>query len=94
MLESMRIKQIDRPKVDPFSIREAEALIFGIHVEWGEAIGNFDEFRFFTGLRHSEEMALRVRHCDLEKGTIHIKDVIVLGRDKDRPCNRTQAASL
>ena len=29
-----------------------------IHRDWGEAQGNYDEFRFFTGLRPSEEIAL------------------------------------
>lgn len=86
-LDSLRITKIDRPKIDPFTVQEAEQLIRGIHTEWGEAIGNFDEFRFFTGLRQSEEISLRQEDCDLNKGTIQIRRVIVLGREKDRPKN-------
>ncbi len=31
-----------------------------LHADWGEAMGNYDEFRFFTGLRPSEQIALLV----------------------------------
>ena len=76
-LDSFRITKKDRPKIDPFTIHEAERLIQGLHVEWGEPIGNYDEFRFFTGLRQSEEIALRTLDCNLEKATIEIRQVIV-----------------
>jgi integrase len=54
----------DRPPVAPFTIQEAEALISKLHADWGEAIGNYDEFRFFTGLRPSEQIALLVTDYD------------------------------
>jgi integrase len=57
-LKCLRITKKDRPVIDPFSIQEAEALIAAIHREWGEAQGNYDEFRLFTGLRPSEQIAL------------------------------------
>jgi integrase len=50
----------------------------------GQAQGNYDEFRFFTGLRPSEEIALLVSDCDLVKGTIAITKARVMARDKDR----------
>jgi hypothetical protein len=54
----------DRPPVAPFSIQEAELLISKLHADWGEASGNYDEFRFFTGLRPSEQIALLVTDYD------------------------------
>jgi hypothetical protein len=39
-------------------MHDAETLIAAIHRDWREAQGNYDEFRFFTGLRPSEEIAL------------------------------------
>ncbi len=84
-LECFRLTKKDRPKIDPFTIHEAETLIRGIHTEWGEPIGNFDEFRFFTGLRQSEEIGLRTAQCDLAKRTIKVCETVVLGQDKDRP---------
>ncbi len=89
-LDSFRITKVDRPKVDPFTIHEAERLILGVHSEWGEALGNFDEFRFFTALRQSEQISLRVPDCDLEKRTIKIRAVVVLGREKNRPKNNEE----
>jgi hypothetical protein len=56
-LRSARIGKKDRPKIDPFTIQDAEMLIAALHEEWGEAHGNYDEFGFFTGLRPSEEIA-------------------------------------
>ena len=83
-LKTLRMRKKDRPPVDPFSIEEAETLIAAIHHDWGEAQGNYDEFRFFTGLRPSEQIALLVADCDLVKGTIAITKARVMARDKDR----------
>jgi integrase len=48
-LKTLRMRRKDRPPVDPFSIDEAEALIAAIHQDWGEAQGNYDEFRSSRG---------------------------------------------
>jgi len=72
-LKTLRMRKKDRPPVDPFSIDEAETLIGAIHHDSGEAQGNYDEFRFFTGLRPSEQIALLVSDYDPVKGTIAIQ---------------------
>jgi hypothetical protein len=48
-------------------MHDAEVLIAAIHRDWGEAQDNHDEFRFFTGLRPSEQIALVL--ADLESST-------------------------
>lgn len=78
------MRKKDRPSVDPFSVEEAETLIAAIHQDWGEAQGNYDELRFFTGLRPSEQIALLVSDYDLVKGTIAVTKARVMARDKDR----------
>jgi integrase len=83
-LKTLRIRRKDRPPVDPFSIDEAETLMAAIHHDWDEAQGNYDEFRFFTGLRPSEQIALLVSDCNLVKGTLAITKARVMARDKDR----------
>ncbi len=83
-LKGFRITKKDRPAVDPFSIAEAEALIAALHRDWGEAQGNYDEFRFFTGLRPSEQIALLVSDCDIGQGKISVTKARVMARDKDR----------
>jgi integrase len=68
----------------PFTIQEAETLISRLHADWGEAIGNYDEFRFFTGLRPSEQIALLVTDYDARRAVLAVTKARVLRRDKDR----------
>jgi integrase len=82
-LRSARIGKKDRPVIDPFSIQDAETLIAAIHRDWGEAQGNYDEFRFFTGLRPSEQIALVVSDFDAVQGVLSVTKARVLGIDKD-----------
>jgi integrase len=86
-LASVRMRKKDRPLIDPFTIQDAERLIAAIHVDWGEAQGNYDEFRFFTGLRPSEEIALTVADFDASAGTLRINKARVAGLDKN--CTKT-----
>jgi integrase len=83
-LRCFRISKKDRPVIDPFTILEAETLIAALHRDWGEAQGNYDEFRFFTGLRPSEQIALLVSDCDIGKAKLSVTKARVMARDKDR----------
>ena len=83
-LNCLRMTKRDRPPVAPFTIQEAESLISKLHADWGEAIGNYDEFRFFTGLRPSEQIALLVTDYDARRGVLSVSKARVLRRDKDR----------
>ena len=82
-----RITKKDRRPINPFTVSEAEELIAQIHADWGEALGNYDEFRFFTGLRPSEQIALLPCDVDVEKAVLHVTKARVLRRNKDRPKN-------
>ena len=82
-LQSARIGKKDRPAIDPFSIQYAETLIAALHRDWGEAQGNYDEFRFFTGLRPSEGIALVVSDYDPVHRVLSVTKARVLGLDKD-----------
>jgi integrase len=73
----------DRPTIDPFSIQEAEVFITALHQDWGEAYGNYDEFRFFTGLRPSEEIALTVTDYDANHRILSVTKARVNGVDQD-----------
>jgi len=82
-LRSARIQKKDLTRIDPFKIQEAETLIAAIHRDWGEAQGNYDEFRFFTGMRPSEQIALLVTDFDIASGTLKVNKACVAGVDKD-----------
>jgi integrase len=83
LLKSARIRRSDRPPIDPFPIAEAEILIAAVHRDWGEAQGNYDEFRFFTGLRPSEEIALLASDFDAVGARLAITKARVAGCDRD-----------
>jgi len=40
--------------------------------DWGEAVGNYDEFRFFTGLRPSEQITLIVMDYDARRAVLSV----------------------
>jgi integrase len=81
-LRSARVMKVERPRIDPFCMQDAEALIAGIHGDWGEAQGNYDEFRLFTGLRPSEEIALVLSDLDLVNGIVSVNKARVAGVDR------------
>ena len=83
-LETFRITEKDRPKVEPFTIQEAETIIVACHHIHGEWYGNYEEFGFFTGLRQSEQFALEVGDCDLANGKISVTKAVVLSQKKNR----------
>jgi integrase len=83
-LQTFRITKKDRPQVDPFTVPQAETIISAAHGMHGEWYGNYEEFRFFTGLRQSEEFALEVTDCDLAKGSISVTKAVVVGKKKNR----------
>jgi len=82
-LKSARIRKKDRPVIDPFSIQDAEKIIAAIRQDWGEAQGNYGEFRFFTGLRPSEQVALVVADFDASRGMLAVNKARVAGIDKN-----------
>ena len=82
-LKCARLRKKDRPPIDPFSIQNAETFIAALHQDWGDAYGNYDEFRFFTGLRPSEEVALLVSDYDAAHGVLSISKARVQGIDKN-----------
>jgi integrase len=91
-LNCLLMTKKDRPVVAPFTIQKAKSLLSKLHADWGEAIGNYDEFRFFTGLRPSEPIALLVTDYDAHRAVLSVTKARVLRRDKDRTKRRRIAA--
>ena len=83
-LRSAHLRKKDRPKIDPFCMQEAETLIAAIHRYWGEVQGNYDEFRFFTGMRPSEQIALVLSDLDLVNGVVSVNKARVAGVDRSQ----------
>ena len=63
-------------------MQDADTFIAAIHRDWGEAQGNYDEFRFFTGMRPSEQIALVLSDLDLVNGIISVNKARVAEIDR------------
>jgi integrase len=83
-LRTLRITQKDKAPIDPFTIQEGETIIARSRAEFGEAHGNYEEFRFFTGLRPSEQFALKLADYDRAAGTLSVRRACVRKHEKDR----------
>jgi integrase len=66
------------PDPDPFSQQEAETIIAALEKS-DEQIGRYFAFKFFSGVRTSESLALRWENVDWIRKTITVRDAIVLG---------------
>lgn len=88
-LSGVRIPKREQPKPDPFSIDEAEVRIAKTLELWGEEQANYEGFRFFSGVRPSEEIALLWPDCDLEAGEVVVCKARVMAQDKAEPKNYT-----
>jgi integrase len=83
-LKTLRLTPKDKDPIDPFTIQEGETIIARAHAEFGEAHGNYEEFRFFTGVRPSEQFALTIADYDRATGILIVRRACVRKHEKDR----------
>lgn len=81
-IDGLEAASHQRPPPDPFSRDEAEAIIAGMLERYGEQVANYFGFKFFTGLRTSESLALRWESIDWRHGQLQVSDAVVLGVHK------------
>lgn len=93
-LKCFRLVKKDWSVPDPFTIYEAEAVIAAIHGNRAEAQGDYDEFRFFTGLCRSEQIALRVDDFDLSQGKIMVNNARLMKRDNNLSRAHSKCSSV
>lgn len=82
-LDGVRITKKEKPKPDPFHVHEALEIIRQVGADWGEHQANYDEGRFFTGLRPSEQIPLEWTDVDFAAGGFLVCKARVMGRPKD-----------
>jgi len=69
---------------DPFTLEEVELILTDMRKHYPAQIGNYFEFKFFTGLRTSESLGLRWGAIDWRHGSMVISEGVVQGKHKDR----------
>jgi len=72
--DAIRPKAVQKRKPDPFSLDEARLILAHLQQHRPEAIYNFVQLMFFTGLRTSEGLALRWQNVDFRA-----KEMLILG---------------
>lgn len=79
---------------DPFSADEVELILADMAAHYDPREVDYCEFKFFTGLRPSEAIALRWPNVDLVKGELLICEAVVLGDRKDTKTNVARVVKL
>jgi integrase len=82
LVRYVRRRKQQLPFPDPFTRCEVEAVVTHMTQEFHGGVGNFVEFKFFTGLRPSEVAALRWSDVDLVTQQVHVHGAIVQGHEK------------
>ncbi|EHR71153.1 site-specific recombinase XerD [Burkholderiales bacterium JOSHI_001] len=72
-----------KPLPDPFSRDEVESIVQDMKAHYPAPIGNYIEFKFFTGLRTSESFGLQWADMDLAGKHMLIHRAIVRGVEKN-----------
>lgn len=78
-----------RPEPDPFTVAEAESIIAALRERYGDSIANYFGFKFYTGLRTSESLAVQWGAIDWPSQTMVISEGIVMGEHVKRTKTRT-----
>ena len=77
--ESVEMRKPPKAKPDPFKLAEVEVMLSKMRHPKGKT---FYEFAFFSGLRPSEQIALRWADLDLHAGTATISRAITRSKEK------------
>lgn len=83
-VEGLEAAKHQRPEPDPFSRSETEAIIAELHRRCDARVALYFEFKFFTGLRTSESLAVRWENVDFRRKLLVVREGIVLGEHVDR----------
>lgn len=75
---------------DPFSMDEADSILAHMRVKYGQQIADYFEFKFYTGLRTGESLAVRWQDVDLSRRQLMVSSTITLGQHK----NTTKTSSV
>lgn len=78
-----------KPPPDPFSREEVESIITDMPEHYPDQVVNYEEFKFFTGLRRSASFGLRWPNVDLPSKQIWVTQNIVRGVEKDNTKTNT-----
>lgn len=89
--DSVDMRRLQKPKPDPLTLAEADLVLSKVRDPRGV---NFYEFAIFTGLRPSEQIALRWAHIDLRAGTATVQMARTRAKDKTTKTGEERTVEL
>lgn len=93
-LATIRNLKVEHDLPDPFSRREMETILGHLRHHHPEHLWNWYEFAFTTGVRPSEQIALRWEDVDWDGGAIRVQRARVLGEVKSTKNSRVRDVML
>lgn len=81
--EGIERAKYQKPKPDPFTLDEANAILTHLQEHRPEPVWNFTQFQFFSGLRTSEAIGLRWQHVDFRKREVRVEGGNVYDEESD-----------
>jgi integrase len=82
------------PEIDPFRREEMESILAHMQGRYPAGVWNYYQFAFATGVRPSEQIALRWGDVDWNDRTIKVCGAWVLGAEKVTKTNRVRFVDL
>jgi integrase len=89
--EGIEMRRLAKPKPDPFSLAEIDLMLSKMRDPRG---ATFYEFAFFSGLRPSEQIALRWADLDLRAGTATVRRAITRSKEKGTKTGEERTVEL
>ncbi len=89
--EGVEMRRLAKPKPDPFSLVEIDQVLAKMRDARGVT---FYEFAFFSGLRPSEQIALRWADLDLRAGTATVRRAITRSKEKGTKTGEERTVEL
>lgn len=80
---------------DPFSLEEVELILAHMRNKYGGSVADYFEFKFFTGLRTGESLAVQWGNIDFNRRQMSVTQAITLGIHKaNTKTNTTRVVEL
>lgn len=89
--EHIAMRRRQEPEPDPFDLAEVDLLLSKFKEEEAR---DYYEFAFFSGLRPSEQIALRWTRTDLRSGTVKVDTALTRGKEKGTKTGSVRVVEL
>lgn len=77
--EGLEASSHQQPPPDPFNLAEVDSIVGYMRKKYGDQIADYFEFKFFSGLRTGESLAIRWSQIDFNRKQLLVEETLTLG---------------